>query len=307
MSFGRNSARKDAIGDNLPLAVAVIIFTVFGLSLGDALIKLTSGDFVIWQIFVLRSALALPALLAAVLIVRPDLLQRPPALIWTAIRSLMLVAMWICYYLSLPHLSLAVAAAAYYTLPIFITLFSAAILGERISRLGWAAVALGFMGVLLILRPKAGDFNLYALLPLTAAMLYAASMLLTRTKCRAVHPLILSVALNIAFIGVGALASLLIGAFVTGERDGFLLAAWAKMGSSEWVSMGLLAVSIIIGSVGAAIAYQIAPPSIIGSFDFAYVGFAVLWSAVFFYEWPDMLTLFGMALIVIAGIMSLRQ
>ena len=50
--------------DNLPLAVTVILVTVLALSLGDALIKLTSSSFVIWQIFVIRSAIALPVLLA---------------------------------------------------------------------------------------------------------------------------------------------------------------------------------------------------------------------------------------------------
>ncbi len=48
--------------DNIPLAVGVIIFAVFALSLGDALIKLTSGNFVIWQIFVIRSMIAIPCL-----------------------------------------------------------------------------------------------------------------------------------------------------------------------------------------------------------------------------------------------------
>ena len=71
--------------------------------------------------------------------------------------------------------------------------------------------------------------------------------------------------------------------------------------------MLLLAAAILIGSVGAAIAYQNGPPAVVGVFDFAYVGFAVIWGAVFFAEIPDGITLAGMALIVFAGILSLRQ
>jgi drug/metabolite transporter (DMT)-like permease len=293
--------------DNLPLAVAVIILTVLALSLGDALIKFTSGEFVIWQIFVLRSLLVLPILFLYLRLKAPDALTIPPALGWTVLRSLMLVGMWVAYYLALPNLDLSIAAATYYTLPIFITLFSAALIGDKISLLGWAAVFVGFLGVLLILRPKAGDFNLYALLPLVSAVLYALSMILTRTKCRAVNPLMLSVALNLAFVVVGTLAALSITAFASEPREGFLLAAWAEMGSAEWVSMALLATAILIGSVGAAIAYQNGPPAVIGTFDFADVGFALLWGVVFFAEVPDLLSLIGMALIVVAGIMSLRQ
>lgn len=295
---------RNAPQDRIPLAVTSIILTVLALSLGDALIKMTSGSFVIWQIFVIRSLILLPVLMAAT--VSFGSLRLPKDLRWIALRSLMLIVMWICYYLSLPKLSLSAAAAAYYTLPIFITLFSAVFVGERITRSGWAAVALGFLGVLLILRPKAGDFNLYALLPLLAAMLYAGAMILTRIRCHIHHPLILSWGLNIGFVIIGGMAAAVIWLLPAEMREGFLLSAWTPMGQAEWVSMILLAVAILIGSIGAAIAYQNGPPAMIGAFDFAYVGFAVVWSIVFFNETPDLLASVGMILIVCAGVLSLR-
>jgi drug/metabolite transporter (DMT)-like permease len=292
--------------DNLVLAVGAILFTVWALSLGDALVKQLSTGFVIWQIFVLRSVLAAPVLFAAILFAARHASLLPKAPGWTALRSVMLVAMWVAYYASLPHLQLSVAAAAYYTLPLFITLFSALLAGEGVSRLGWVAVATGFLGILLILRPEAGAFNAYALLPLLSAVLYALAMILTRTKCRAEHPFTLSLALNLCFIGVGLGATLLIGTFVAPERDGFLLAAWTPMGSHEWLAMALLAAAVLVGSIGAAVAYQSGPPSVVGTFDFAYVGFAVVWGLLFFGEIPDGSAVLGMAMIVLAGILSLR-
>jgi drug/metabolite transporter (DMT)-like permease len=292
--------------DNVPLAVGTIIFTVLALSLGDALIKFTSGGFVIWQIFVIRSAVVVPVLLAVVLIFARRAFTWPRALGWTSLRSLLLVSMWVCYYLSLPNLQFSIAAAAYYTLPLFITLFSAAFVGDKISAKSWIAVVLGFLGILLILRPKADDFNAYALLPLFSAMLYAVAMILTRTKCRSEHPLMLSLVLNITFIVVGGLASLVISQMADHDRTGFLLAQWSEMGTGEWTTMSLLAVAILIGSVGAAVAYQNGPSSMVGTFDFAYVGFAVIWGLVFFAEFPDAISIAGIALIVIAGILSVR-
>jgi drug/metabolite transporter (DMT)-like permease len=300
-----DSSRHD--GDNIPLAVGVIMVTVLALSLGDALIKLTSGNFVIWQIFVLRSLLAIPFLVAFIAIKRPSALRMPDAIGWTAIRSLLLVSMWVSYYCSLPELTLSAAAAAYYTLPIFITLFSAAIVGDKIRLKGWIAVFLGFAGVVLILRPKAEDFNWFALLPLLSAMLYAFAMILTRTKCRSESPFMLSLALNVAFVVVGGVAAVFIATLPGEARTGFLLAPWAIMGQAEWLSMSLLAIAILIGSVGAAIAYQNGPPAMVGTFDFAYVGFAVLWSIIFFADIPDAISVLGMVLIVAAGILSLRQ
>ena len=293
--------------DNLPLAVGMILFTVFALSLGDAFIKRFSSDFVLWQIFVVRSLIAVPCLLGFILVLDRDALNWPPAVRWVVVRSMCLVAMWIFYYLSLPHLALSAAAASYYTLPIFITLFSAWFIGDRISTLGWFAVLLGFVGVILILRPRAGDFNGYALLPLASAMCYAVAMILTRTKCRDVMPLMLSLALNLSFIAVGLLATLLVLTTPSALREGFIFGVWIDLGASEWIAMALLAGAILIGSIGAAIAYQNGPPAVIGTFDFAYVGFAVIWGLLLFGEFPDSVSLLGMACIVIAGILSLRQ
>jgi drug/metabolite transporter (DMT)-like permease len=103
------------------LAVGVIILTVLTLSLGDALIKMTSGNFVIWQIFVIRSLIAIPVLLLALALAAPGNRRIPRKAGWITLRSLMLVAMWVCYYLTLSNLTLSAAAAAYYTLPIFIS------------------------------------------------------------------------------------------------------------------------------------------------------------------------------------------
>lgn len=293
--------------DNIPLAVGTIVFTVFALSLGDALIKQSSSAFVIWQIFVIRSLIALPFLVACLAIKSPASFRIDGTVGWTILRSLLLVAMWVCYYLSLPQLTLSVAAATYYISPIFITLFTALISRTAIGAEGWGAVILGFIGVVFILRPDVGSFNTYAILPLLAAMLYAAAMVLTRTKCRAANPIFLSLALNGCFVVVGAIAASLIATLPGDLRDGFLLAPWAAIDFSAFLTMAVLAASILIGSIGAAIAYQNGPSPMIGTFDFAYVGFSVFWGLVFFAEVPDAMSLIGMAMIVGAGMMSLRQ
>ena len=292
--------RRDSVG----LAVLVIVLTVFALSLGDALIKGISGDLPLWQIFVVRSAIAGPLLIAMIAVRGRRFLPRRAG--WTALRSLMLVFMWVAYYAALPHVALSVAAAAYYTLPLFITLFAAAFLGETVGVRGWTAVALGFLGVLLILRPQAEDFNAHALLPLIAAVLYAGAMILTRSKCRRESPLVLSLALNVAFIAVGLVAT---GALALWQppSDGFLSAPWIKMDGQAWLAMAALAAVIIIGSVGAAFAYQAAPSSVVSTFDFSYLAFAAIWGLVLFDEIPDGVTTLGILLIAAAGIIAVRR
>lgn len=287
------------------LAVVVIVFTVFSLSLGDALIKTMSADLGLWQIFVLRSLLALPVLIAVLQFKKIPLLPRVSG--WTLLRSLMLVAMWIAYYASLPHLPLSAAAATYYTLPIFITLFSAFFAGETIRPLGWIAVAVAFSGMLLLVRPATDAFNVYAVLPLASAVLYAMAMILTKTRCRNEHPLMLSLALNVSFVVVGLLATAFGAAVGDAGAPSFLSAPWAPLTTETLGAVAVMAAAILIGSVGAAIAYQKGPPSVVGTFDFAYVGFAAMWGFLFFTELPDAYSIAGILLIATGGILSIRQ
>jgi drug/metabolite transporter (DMT)-like permease len=164
--------------------------------------------------------------------------------------------------------------------------------------------------VLLILKPAAGNFNGYALLPLISAILYALAMILTRTKCREENPLVLSLSLNVSFVAVGLMATLLIamvgGPFAAAQDTSFLFGEWSIMGKTEWLIMALLAAAVIIGSVGAAIAYQVGPPVTVATFDFAYVGFAGLWGVLFFAEVLDGVTITGMLLIIAAGVLAVR-
>ncbi|MEM7209747.1 MAG: DMT family transporter [Pseudomonadota bacterium] len=294
--------------DNNRLAVAVILLTVLALSFGDALIKNVSADLVLWQIFVLRSLLALPVLFLILRLRFSSVALIPSRLLWTSVRSAMLVVMWVAYYAALPHIPFSNAAAAYYTLPIFITLFSALFTGERVSRAGWAAIAMGFIGVVLILKPAADEFNRYALLPLVSAILFALAMILTRTKCRDEHPLVLSAALNIAFIVFGLVATGVLGQTSNDHASlAFLSPSWPTLSGDGILIIGVLTVAILIGSVGAAIAYQIGASSLVATFDFAYVGFAVIWGILFFSEIPDNTSIAGMVLIVAAGIIAVRR
>ena len=297
--------------DNLKLAVPAILIGVFALSLGDALIKQQSATFPLWQMFIMRSLIATPFLVYFIRIRTCATPVMPEQFGWTALRSLILVFMWVAYYLALPRVPLSIAAAALYTLPLFITLFAALLIGDRIGWKGWIAVSLGFIGVLLILQPQADDFNAYALLPIVSAICYALAMIITRSKCRNEKPLVLSLWLNLAFIGVGALAILIIQIWQPTPSNmatnPMLLGEWIPMWIDEWRLMTILAIAITLGSVGAAIAYQAGPASIIATFDFSYVVYAVIWGVLLFNEVPDSITIIGILLIVGGGTLAVRN
>jgi drug/metabolite transporter (DMT)-like permease len=304
-------SRNTTTTDNLFRAISAIVLAVLALSLGDSVIKAISVSFPLWQLYVLRSAIVLPVLWVFIGSRQPGAKRLPESIGWVTVRSLLLALMWVAYYSALPHLQLSVAAAGYYTLPLFITLFSIVFIGERVGMIGWLAIGVGFAGVLVILRPDTDGFNSFALLPILAAILYALAMILTRTKCQNENPLILSAALNLMFILIGGVASISLAladlsvSTITGNV--FLLSGWVELGGKELIALAVLAASILIGSIGAAIAYQSASSSTVASFDYSYLAFSVMWGVIFFAEVPDALTMVGIAMIAIAGIISARR
>lgn len=297
--------------DNVKLAIGAILLSVFALSFGDAIIKLVSIQFSLWQVYVLRSVFAIPMVLGIIALSRRSISLIPVSLPWTIVRSALLAVMWVVYYTSLPYIKLSVAAAVYYTIPLFITLYSAAFTGDRVTPRAWFAVALGFGGVLIIVRPATDGFNAYVLLPLVAANLYALAMILTRTRCRAENPKVLSLWLNLTFLVFGLVVSAALslaslpGSIV--DTYPFLAGPWIRLGSTQWLVMALLACIIVIGSLFAAVAYQNGPSSLVATFDYAYLGFSVMWGLLVFAEVPDGLTILGIVMVAVAGIIAVRE
>ncbi|MGI9310068.1 MAG: DMT family transporter [bacterium] len=294
--------------DNIPLGASLIIATVLAMAFADAVIKYISADFPLWQIFTLRSLAAVSLLLAIALFARTDL--RPRSLKWSLLRAFLLALMYIAIYAAAPVLALSVIAASLYTGPIFVALLSAWWAGEGVGARRWSAVALGFAGVLAIVRPAVDAFSPYALIPVAAGFLYALAAIITRAKCRREQPLALAVMLNFALLATGLLATGALFALrpLLGDGDAypFLLGEWILMGSREWGIIALLAALIVLIGIGLAKAYQTAPPTIIATCDYAYLPFAALWGFVFFGEIPDTPAVIGIALITFAGVLVLK-
>ena len=298
--------------DNIPVGVSVIVGTVMMMALADAIIKFLSSDVPLWQIFVIRSSIALPILFF--LLPRAELSTHfGGALWWVVIRSLILTLMYVAIYAAAPILDLSVIAAVLYTGPLFTTLFSAWINKEKVSAVSWCGIIGGFAGVMLIIKPATDAFHIAMLIPMIAAILYAMAAIITRGKCAHVRPVVLATALNITLIGFGGAMTMIlfmVQPFISGWVDyPFLLGPWIEMGQREWIIMTVLAVLIILIGIGLAKAYQCAPSVIIASFDYSYLLFVAFWGFIFFSEVPDAMSVVGMILIAGAGllVMSMKK
>src|SRR5262249_40994331 len=153
------------------------------------------------------------------------------------------------FYASLPLLSLSVAAAACYTAPLFITLLSALWLRDPVGPRRWAAIGIGFLGVLIILRPGTDAFTPVTLLPVLAALLYAAGAIVTRAPCGGDAPFLLSAVVNLAYLLVGAVATALLAIVVPSPTvvavHPFLLGPWVALSGQDWALFVLLAALVV--------------------------------------------------------------
>ncbi len=279
------------------IAIFAIIAAVVALSLGDALIKGTGLSLPLWQMFILRSCMVVPVLWWLAYRRGGIRLKNPG---WALLRGILLALMWLSYYSALPLMPLSLAAAAYYTGPLFIIALAAGVAGRWPPTRAIFAIAAGFIGVLLIIQPDTSGLALETLLPILAAALYACAMVLTSVKCRDDDPFSLALVLNLIFIVCGAALSVF-----AGQDGSFVFGAWKTMDLQLVGTLVALAVFILIGSVGAAIAYQLGPPNTVAAFDYSYLVFSLIWGGLFFAEVPNTLGLIGILVIVGAGFLAL--
>jgi drug/metabolite transporter (DMT)-like permease len=191
------------------------------------------------------------------------------------------------FFLSLGHIGLAEATALTDINPVLITLGAALFLGERLGPRRIAGVVAALIGALIIIRPGAGVFSLWALLPLGAAIAYTGNALLTR-HIGAREPVWTSL-LHASIFGtlLGSLALPFVWVPITGPD----LALFALVGV-----LGTGAQLCIIRSFSMTEAAVVAP--------FAYLGivFATGWGIVLYDQWPDHWTVIGALVIVVAGL-----
>ena len=117
------------------------------------------------------------------------------------------------------------------------------------------------------------------------ALFYSTAMVLTRAKCQDEKAINLALGLQGSFILTGLIATglLLVLSLDPGAVGmyPFLLGGWTSMGWMDWALMAFLGVLSAAFFLGVARAYQIAPPQIIGTFDYAYLVSAAVWGFVF--------------------------
>ncbi|MDH4992097.1 DMT family transporter [Aquamicrobium lusatiense] len=289
------------------VGICSILVAVLLLAMSDALVKGAGERLALAQLVLLRSTFAMVFIVAFVSAFSGRVRRISfVASRWVWMRSLCLAGMWISYYAALPFMSLSLAAACYYTAPVWMALLSRALFAEAI---GWArgvAVAIAFLGVLVAVNPWGSELSPAALLAIAAAFLYAIAALVTGRRCQNEDPVSLALNLNLVLVVCGAIgvSTLLVSAPT--NADSFVFSAWPKLRPADWALILVLALMHPLIEVAVAKAYQLAPATTIGVFDNAYLPFAAFWSFLLLSQTPTWSEAMGMLLIGAAAILIVR-
>lgn len=258
----------------------------------DAIAKALGPDYPVAQIVWARYAFHLGSLLVfLVLTGRLASVSRTRRLGLQLGRAALMLLSTALYFVALRFIPLAVATALAFISPLIVIALAAPLLGERVERRCWAAVAVGFVGALVIIRPGFGEIHWAMLLPLIVALTRALYSLATRALGATDHPY------------TTLFYSALVGTVVTG--------AWLPF---EWrtpdaAGLALMTALGLFGAVSHFLlirAYVHAPSAVLAPFSYSELAWAIAFGVVAFGEYPDLRSLVGAAIIALSGLYILR-
>lgn len=273
-------------------AIGIMIVAVSCFSLIDATAKLLIHEISVYQILWVRFLVFL-GLMSLFIGPRhwPGLIAGPRLGLQIVRGAIPMVAAGLIF-VALKTMELADVTALFFASPFFLTALSVPLLGERVGWHRWAAVAVGFAGVMIVARPGSGIFGWTALLPLIAAAFYGMFQITTRLLSATASPRSM-----LLFSGlVGAVATGLVAPFV-----------WVWPTPMQWfllVAGGVLNLFVHFLLIQA---FARAPATVLSPFNYMQVFAAVIIGYLVFAEIPDTATFAGIAVIVAAGLYMVHR
>jgi len=298
--------RFDHLSQNSKGILCLMGALVF-LTFSDSIIKWLSPRYALHQITLYRAGFAM---LVVFFIVQLEgglqtLKTRRPLL--HLFRGLLLVLANMFFFLGLSVMPLAEVVALFFTAPLFICLLARPVLGERVGIGRWIAIVVGLIGVIVMLRPDGESFSWFSILPVLAALTYAAMQMVTRKLGMRDSAGALTFYIQIAFILVSVLSGLIMGdgRFNTFNQPAleFLFRAWHWPDINDLGLLIMCGVIVAFGSYLMSQSYRIAQASVVAPFEYTSLPFALLVGFVVWGDLPGANDIAGSILIVGSGLL----
>ena len=277
--------------NNIPLGIGLMVATTFVFAVQDGLSRHLAGEYNVLMIVMIRYWFFAAFVIAlakrqAGSIRRAARTEQP----FIQITRGLLLSLEICVMVAaFTILGLVESHAVFICYPLLVAALSGPVLGERVGWRRWAAIGVGFVGVLIILKPGLGVFEPAALIPLLAAAMFAVYGLLTRYAGRRD-----STATSFFWTGtVGAVAMTVLGVWF-----------WEPMVARDWIWMACLCLTGVTGHWLLIRCYEVAEASAVQPFAYLQLAFAAIIGITLFGETVSMNVAIGCAIIVAAGLFT---
>jgi len=265
--------------------IGLMLLGIFLFCCNDALGKWLLGSYPVWQMLTIRSSAALLVLSPLIARSRAGFAAAPrPAL--QLLRVAMSVTDTVMFFLAVSYLPLADTITFYLAAPIYVTALSALFLKEPVGWRRWSAVLVGFIGVIIALRPSAATLTWPALIALTGSVFFSILLITTR-MLRGTHDVVLvSGTFGAMLVVSGTVAPL----------------AWVAPSVRDFALMALLGVVATVAFACINRALKLAPASVVVPYQYTMIVWGIALGFLVFGDVPDAFTLTGAAIIVGAGL-----
>ena len=272
---------------NVNLGILLLCMGVLLFALGEACVKILAKDFhiiqVVWARYVFH------ALVFILIFSRSGLLDqikttRPGLQI---ARSIALMLGTITFFTALIYLSLPEAVAINFVAPLFVTALSIPFLGEKVGPRRWTAILIGFMGVLIIIRPGLGVMHWAAFLPILTAIFYAAYQIMTRIAARTEKT------------KTSLFWTSTVGVIVMSCAAPFF---WKEPDTISWIIMLTTGGFFGLGHYLLIRAFELSAISTLSPFLYTQIIWVTIISIIVFNELPDSYAFIGTAIVIGSGL-----
>jgi drug/metabolite transporter (DMT)-like permease len=207
-------------------------------------------------------------------------------------RGLALLGSSVLFITGLHYLPIAEASATSFVAPLFVTGLSIIFLSEKVGIRRWAATAVGLTGVIVIVRPGTGAFQIAALLPIFSAFAWACTLVMTRVMSGREHAV--TTMTYTALVGVAVLSAVVPFTWVTPSWNQILIGLLVGIASTtgQWIVV---------------LAFRYADASALAPFSYIQLLWASTLGFLVFGELPDTWTIGGAALIVASGLYTAHR
>ncbi|MDP2034975.1 MAG: DMT family transporter [Polaromonas sp.] len=254
----------------------------------DALVKFASQSMPSAQLIFIRGFMSVLLVLAVAHALGATARIRESTRGWVAVRALVDAIATMLYLGSLFHLPIGNATAINLAAPLFMTMFAALFMAERVRGARWLAVGAGFLGVLLVIQPRAEGFNAWALVCLLGTLFHAARDLMTRRIHPGIPSILITLSTAVAVTVVSGLSSLLQG--------------WQPFGLFEFGLLSLASVFLTGGYYFIINSMRHGEMTLVAPFRYSGLLFALVLGYAVWGEVPNTLAWFGIALLIASGL-----